>query len=103
MRRLTKMLWLCSVLWLRPELGSSQAVVEGTVPLAPPANPPQVIARYSSQLMTPAPPEAPAAIIFLEGSFPAAGQTNPAPVVLGQKDLQFVPCLLAIQKGTAVE
>ena len=39
----------------------------------------------------------------LEGVFSARPTNAPAPRILGQKNLQFAPALLPIQKGTVVE
>ena len=43
----------------------------------------------------------PLAVVYLEGEFPAA--PAPATVSLPQKDLAFVPALLAVRLGTRVE
>ncbi|HVU22764.1 MAG TPA: carboxypeptidase regulatory-like domain-containing protein [Opitutus sp.] len=43
----------------------------------------------------------PLAVVYLEGKFPPP--EHPATVVLPQKDLAFVPSLLAIRAGTRVE
>lgn len=43
----------------------------------------------------------PLAIVYVEGEFP---RTTPAPVVqVSQKDLMFVPSLLAVETGTRIE
>ena len=46
-------------------------------------------------------PNPPQAVVYLEGSFPET--TAPATVQMGQKDLDFVPRLLAVRVGTKVE
>jgi plastocyanin len=80
----------------------AQAIVEGVVKLpkasAPPAKPP----RYQGQVGEIAPPEAPTAVVYLEGSFQAGSNAAPK-VELWQRGLQFRPALLPVQVGTAVE
>jgi plastocyanin len=80
---------------------SAQATIEGKVQLpklsAAALSPP----RYPNQTLQPGPPEPPAAIVYLDGSFPAAPAGRPARV--SQKNLQFAPGLLAIRRGTTVE
>ena|SRR6186713_3126014 len=81
---------------------AAQATVEGKVQL--PAR--QVVLasnqRYGSKGETsPAPPEPPAAIVYLQGVFPAKVDTKVAR--MAQKDITFAPGLLAVQVGTTVE
>lgn len=78
----------------------AQAIVEGTVQL--PARPADAALnqRYQAAGGTVAAPEPPTAVVYLEGTFPAAA-TN-ATVEMGQKSLQFSKGLLPIQKGTMV-
>jgi plastocyanin len=85
------------------QAGFAQAVVEGTVSLpAPPAGA-AALPRYPGQTIQPGPPDPPTAVVYLEGSFPAASTNAPALRILGQKNLQFAPALLPVQKGTTVE
>jgi plastocyanin len=46
-------------------------------------------------------PNPPIAVVYLEGSFPEPAA--PATVQMGQKNLEFVPMLLAVRVGTKVE
>ena len=82
--------------------GMAQAVVEGTVKL-PPAHSADVLSkRYEltgeTALIAPDPP---AAVVYLEGTFPL--KTNPPHAQMAQKNIDFVPRLLPIQVGTTVE
>ena len=78
-------------------------MIEGNVTLPRPepvtAPPP----RYPGQVGEIAPPDAPSAVIYLEGQFPPA-VANPAPGTnrVLQSGMQFRPALLPIQVGTAV-
>jgi len=91
-----------SLALLSPEHTAAQAIVEGKVNLRKPTPLPVLNQRYQStpdsSLILPDPP---AAIIFLEGAFPAA--QAPARVQMAQKGLVFVTPLLAVQVGTTVE
>jgi plastocyanin len=82
----------------------AQTVLEGTVALPRPAGPVAAPPRYQSRTQEMAPPQLPTAVVYLEGSFPAAAGTNPPPTVqLLQRHMQFVPDLLPVRKGTTVE
>jgi plastocyanin len=91
-----------AVLVALPVISSAQAVIEGrvTLPKAPAA--PVMNKRYGivteGGILSTNPP---LAVVYLEGSFPKP----PAPptVQMAQKDLAFVPMLLAVQAGTKVE
>ena len=82
-----------------------QAVVEGKVTL--PAKPAEAVStpRYRAKNAGAiALPEAPKAVVYLEGVFPANSSTNAAPPVLvEQKGFQFAPGLIPVLKGTRVE
>ena len=78
------------------------AVIEGRVALPPTRHAPVANQRYEivsrAGVLAPNPP---LAVVYVEGSFPA---TVPAPVTrMAQKELAFVPTLLAIEVGTRVE
>ena len=99
-------LWLALLLapWLagRPV---ADAAIEGTVELSGPSSkrpPPPLPARYenipASRIGAPAPP---AAVVYLEGRFPAAPPATPA--VLSQHQLQFEQGVLPVLAGTTVE
>ena len=74
------------------------ATVEGKVNLAG-VRTPAPAPRYDRPIQI-GPPDAPAAVVYLEGDFPAPA-TNKI-VDVAQKKYQFAPGLLPIQKGTTV-
>jgi plastocyanin len=80
----------------------AQAVAEGRVVLAKPRAAPVMNKRYAivsvGGVLAPSPP---VAIVYLEGSFPKPA--SPPVRQVAQKDLAFVPLLLAVQAGTRVE
>jgi plastocyanin len=81
----------------------AEAVIEGVVALpsrpVAPAPPP----RYQPGVPAPAEPDPPMAVVYLEGEFPAATNSRPRIVQLAQRQQQFRPALLPIQRGTLVE
>jgi plastocyanin len=84
------------------EAASAQATVEGRVALPARRVAPLVIKRYEvvtkgGVLAT----NPPVAVVYLEGNF-AKPDSRPAQTV-AQKDLDFLPALLAVQTGTKVE
>ena len=82
-------------------LTSRAAVVEGTVELPAPDAAPAPKPRYLvSALEAIGEPDAPAAIVFLEGDFPPAAR--PGGVDIAQHHYQFVPGLIAVQRGATV-
>ena len=86
---------------LTTTIHGAEMVVEGVVTLpAPKAASAQV--RYQQPSGTVATPEPPAAIVYLEGDFPAAAAGTLANETVWQKGYQFSPALLAIRKGTTV-
>ncbi|HVW21092.1 MAG TPA: carboxypeptidase regulatory-like domain-containing protein [Opitutaceae bacterium] len=78
------------------------AVVEGRVELPRTGPAPVLIQRYEvvSQggVLSTLPP---LAVVYLEGPFPA--RAAPPAATMAQKDLAFVPALLAIEAGTRVD
>ncbi len=84
-------------------LASAQATIEGRVALSPAISAPVMTKRYEivtkgGVLAT----NPPLAVVYLEGAKNAgAGRQTPARVA--QKDMNFVPTLLAIETGTQVE
>ena len=80
-----------------------QAVIDGKVslPKAAPWIPPP--SRYAGQVGEIAPPDPPAAVVYLEGQFPPA-TTNSIHLTneVVQLGAQFHPALLPVQVGTAV-
>ncbi len=106
MVRLFFVVWLCVPTWTL----SGAATVEGTVPLPKAASDPALLARYKARNIKVETADAPVAVIYLEGQFPAitntahtATGTNGARAVMHQKGLQFSPGVLVIRKGTPVE
>ncbi len=80
----------------------AQAVVEGRVELPKAKSGPVVAKRY--EVVTKAGVSAmnpPLAVVWLEGNFPAPAAPQRTQVV--QKELAFIPSLLAIRTGTVVE
>jgi plastocyanin len=80
----------------------ADAVIEGTISLPKNRSAPVVNKRYEivskGGVIATNPP---LAVVYLEGSFPKPAESPKAQVL--QKDLTFVPALLAVQTGTRVE
>jgi len=92
-------LYLCASL---AGLAHGQAVIEGRVELPETHAAPVVNKRY--EILTKGGVIAvnpPVAVVYLEGSFPKPAK--PPVAQIAQKDLLFVPALLAVQVGTRVE
>lgn len=83
------------------QAASADAVIEGVVTLPATKAAAPMPARYQGGKGVGALADPPAAVVYLEGDFPAPS-TPPAPVKLEQRNLQFSPNLLAIQEGTTV-
>jgi plastocyanin len=97
-----RILFLVAILAALPESTFAQAVIEGRVALpeshaAPVMNKRYGIVTVGGILST----NPPLAVVYLEGSFPKP--VSPVAVQMAQKDLTFVPMLLAVQTGTKVE
>jgi plastocyanin len=85
-------------------LARAESAVEGVVQLPSPAPAAAMPAPY--QNTTPGEidsPEPPLAVVYLEGAFPARANTNLPVARMEQRHFQFVPALLAVQTGAAVE
>jgi plastocyanin len=94
---------LCAaILLLLVRTACAQATIEGSIELPKTKSAPVMNKRYEivarGGVLSTNPP---VAIIYLEGSFPAAG-TQPVAQLI-QKDLTFVPSILPIRTGTKVE
>jgi len=80
-----------------------QAAIEGRVKLPPPEplnSPPP---RYAGQVGEIAPPDAPVAVVYLEGQFPKKARSPSRHTnEVKQVGTQFRPALLPVQVGTAV-
>ena len=96
--------WAVATVLIYPgSLCHAETIIEGTVKL-PPARPPSAVAsRYQQKAGSVATPESPAAVVYLEGSFP---ETSAKPLAGGkveQKDYQFVPGILPVFRGSEVK
>jgi hypothetical protein len=90
---------LCAALFA---LSAHAALIEGTVLLPKAKAPPVPNQRYTvlsvAGVLSPFPP---VAVVYLEGRFPPPASL---PVrQMAQKDLNFAPAFMAVQKGTRVE
>lgn len=84
------------------QLAQAQAVIEGRVELPKTRSAPVINQRY--EIVTKGgvvAPNPPVALVYLEGAFPKPATPPSAQIV--QKDLVFLPALLAVQVGTKVE
>jgi plastocyanin len=83
----------------------AQATVEGRVQLPPtPADLASNQRYQSSGEGAPTAPDPVAAIVYLEGTFPARKEVKGQPLAqMAQKNTNFAPGLLAVQVGTSVE
>jgi plastocyanin len=104
MNRIAHLLFVGLLLSVSTRQSPADATVEGTVqlPKAKPTIP--NTARYQDKIVGEVgPPDAPVAVVYLEGNFAATSATNSASIKMEQKHYQFAPGILAIQKGTSVE
>lgn len=104
MKRLAPLFSIGALLCFCSRAALADATIEGVVQLpkaTPSASSP---ARYQNKIQGEVgPPDPPAAVVYLEGNFPASPATNPPSVRMEQKRFQFAPGVLPIQKGTSVE
>ena len=88
-------------IWATP-LSAGTATVEGSVALPKTRSTPVANQRYeivsNAGVLSTTPP---VAVVYLEGNFPAPAELPVRQVA--QKDLMFVPSLLAVQVGTKIE
>jgi plastocyanin len=100
MKTRTPLLFLAAVLPLGNAFG--QASIEGRVALPQSHSAPVMNQRYEivakAGILSTSPP---LAVVYLEGAFP--GPARAPTVQVAQKDMNFVPTLLAVQVGTKVE
>ncbi len=93
---------ILSLALLSGDLASGQGVIEGKVELRKPGNAPVLNQRYQGaadpSVLVPDPP---AAVVYLEGEFPAP--KGPLKAQMAQKNLAFVTPLLPVLVGTTVE
>jgi len=89
-----------TLLCVRPPAGRAGAAVEGTVALPREAIVPVSAPRYPiTASYTIGPPDPPAAVVYLDGVFPAP---PPGKVQVAQQHYQFAPGLLPVRRGTVV-
>lgn len=93
----TGLILLPALLWAAP--ARADIVIEGKVTV-PPARAPAVNLRYQQITGEVSPPDAPAAIVYLEGA--DAGGARPEPATVSQKGYQFSPGLIAVEAGAQV-
>jgi len=99
--RLPRSVWLFFLIFLASD-ALPDAAIEGTVQLAKKAKAVPVQQRYQvNSTDQPAQADAPAAVVYLEGAFPAKS-SDQQPPQMTQRNLQFMPGLLPIQVGTTV-
>ena len=81
------------------------ASIEGVVQLPPPSVVRALNQRYGTNVEAPlTPSNPPAAVVYLEGNFPANARPAPdAAAQMGQKNMLFAPDLIAIHTGGTVE
>lgn len=89
--------------WTGSWSARAEAAIEGVVALGPAVQPIPANARYQVKTSGPvAAPEPTPAVVYLEGKF-AEGAPPPPIVRVEQRRFQFLPGVLAVQKGTRVE
>ena len=82
---------------------SAQCVIEGGVALAQPKSAPALNQRYQISAGAVEQAAGPRAVVYLEGSFPAATNGAPAVARMAQRQFRFDPVLLPVRTGTTVE
>src|SRR3954469_2802937 len=86
------------------ENAHAQAVVEGRVQLPAPAAEVAANERYQGgDNVKPALPEAPVAVVYLEGVLPQRVSHEQRVEQMAQKNISFAPGILPVQVGTTVE
>lgn len=98
---LSQRLFWISVLSIGICAVDAATIIEGVVELPPSRKKSGGSARYKLKSGQALAPEAPVAIVYLEGNFPATVVIQTNQVV--QKGFQFSPALIAIQKGATIE
>jgi hypothetical protein len=99
-KRLASLALLCALVCHAPAIVRADAAVEGTVALPPEAIVPVSTPRYPlAASYTIGSPDPPAAVVYLEGVFPAP---PPGRARVAQQHYQFAPGLVPVRRGTAV-
>ncbi|MDP9004745.1 MAG: hypothetical protein M3N12_08135, partial [Verrucomicrobiota bacterium] len=104
-RRSVRPRYLLPIFALGLAAGSAQAqiVIEGTVQLPKPSYDRGLNQRYSASAdISLAPTNPPAAVVYLQGSFPPAPAPK-TPAQVAQKNIAFAPDLLPVLVGSSVE
>jgi plastocyanin len=101
-RNLWRIPALAALLFLLPLVSFAQASITGTVTLPKTRAVPVISKRYEivarGGVLAPSPP---VAVVYLEGSFPPPAAPPVTEIV--QRDLTFIPALLAVRVGTRIE
>ena len=85
-------------------LAKDDASIEGVVQLPPPTVERPLNQRYGTSVEAPlTPSNPPAAVVYLEGSFPGAKPKSGEIAQMAQKNMLFAPDLVAVHTGGAVE
>ena len=84
---------------------NDDTIIEGTVQLPLPVTERPLSQRYRTNTDAPiTPSNPPAAIVYLEGDFPAGAKPVPKnPPEMAQRNILFAPDLVAVRVGTAVD
>ncbi|MBI3415854.1 MAG: hypothetical protein HY043_11150 [Verrucomicrobia bacterium] len=99
-----KLLCLLGAIASTLTISAADSVIEGTVTLLSPKADAVAAARYqTSSGKKIGKPDAPVAVIFLEGNFTEAQTGASAAAQMGQTNFQFTPGILVVRKGTTVE
>ena len=93
---------LAALYWGGAVAAQAQASIAGRVELPPATAASTSVARYQGESVKPDAPEAPTAVVYLEGDFPKVSSTNHV-ARLEQKNLQFSAGLLPVERGSMVE
>jgi plastocyanin len=98
--RLLRVTLACALLGTGVRAARAQGVIEGTVTLPPEAAAPVSKPRYPvAASYTVGPPDPPAAVVWLEGAFPAPPAAR---TVVAQRHYQFAPGLLVVSRGSVI-
>jgi plastocyanin len=92
----------CAIGLASSSFAGNDAAIEGVVQLPPPTPERPLDQRYRTSEAVIVPSNPPAAVVYLEGNFPAPSEPAKAPAEMPQKNMQFSPDLVAVRIGTAV-
>jgi plastocyanin len=96
---------LCLAVVTATVAAKDEASIEGLVQLPPPTVVRALNQRYGTNTEAPlTPSNPPAAVVYLEGNFPANAKPPSGPVgQMAQKNMLFAPDLIAVHTGGSVE